>query len=687
MLSSVIGALSVVIGGDTGPLGKSLKSGEKDLASFEKSVSSVHSSITGLFKLMLAAAPVIMFKHFTDGAEEVGKAAQKVGVLTEELSALKYAAHLNDVTFEQLTQGLRFLSKNIVEARGSAGEMRDAFLALGFSNSDLQNKSLQTEESLLRIADKFEGMKDGAGKTAIAIKIFGKAGAELIPFLNQGRDGIEALKLEAHRLGVVISGETAKQAEEFNDNIKRIKAASEGTANAIMKDLLPAFVRLSEEMVQGTRIAGSTWRAMLLFGTINPFRSVGGNIKEITGHLEDLEAGLKKRKDRGWDTSGWEEKIRDTKKQLEFLKFQQQQEALSNTGPDTKDARDLGAHSKAKKKEKKDAPDLTDWRKANAEWLHDNEQLSKGMEEEDQVRVEAQKIAADAEVEQRQKALERIKVLNALDMQETDTLSAYEIAVLKDQYDQRNQILMDAADAEQAQAIERGAAILAADGDSYSMRMEALRQSLLTSEQMEEEQYQLRRARIAAEIDDEATRNDVLEKMDQQHQDRMAGIRKGGNEKIYRMINAMREGDLLSATDYLAQLTAGFTQHSRSMFELNKAAGIANAILNAYIGISKSLAAYPFPWNIAAAAAHAIIAFQQVAAIKATTFGSGSAAPSLAGTTAATPVQDVGASQPRTQQITNVSLHGDVFDRNAVRGLLTQIADDTRDGGRVVFAG
>lgn len=53
-----------------------------------------------------------------------------------------------------------------------------------------------------------------------------------------------------------------------------------------------------------------------------------------------------------------------------------------------------------------------------------------------------------------------------------------------------------------------------------------------------------------------------------------------------------------------------------------KAAGIAEAIINTYIGVSKTLAAYPYPFNLALAAAHTAIGLQQVSAIKSASGGS-----------------------------------------------------------------
>jgi hypothetical protein len=129
-------------------------------------------------------------------------------------------------------------------------------------------------------------------------------------------------------------------------------------------------------------------------------------------------------------------------------------------------------------------------------------------------------------------------------------------------------------------------------------------------------------------------------------------------------------------------LTAGAAQQSRTLFNINKAAGIATAIMNAYIGISRTLGAYPFPWNIAMAAAHGVAAFAQVQSIRSQQFNGGGAgsAPSLAGSTAAAPVTPVTSGAPavlgnQSQQRAPMQVIVNVQGRSITRDQLEEIFD------------
>src|SRR5690606_13288028 len=137
--------------------------------------------------------------------------------------------------------------------------------------------------------------------------------------------------------------------------------------------------------------------------------------------------------------------------------------------------------------------------------------------------------------------------------------------------------------------------------------------------------------------------------LEEKHLAKIAEMRKKGMSDLEKFTNASYSKQAGMISGYLADITSGVARENKAMFELNKAAGIANAIVSAYEGISKTLGAYPFPINVGLAAAHAVAAFAQINAIRSQTFGGGGgAAPSLAGGTPATPVTPVTGGTPQS---------------------------------------
>jgi phage-related minor tail protein len=205
-----------------------------------------YGKISGMIGALSAAAAVgfiaTSVKQAADFADEMGKAAQKVGTTTEALSGLKYAADLSGVSFEQLQTGLSKLAKTTEDFRDGSKSAVDAFAKINLDPTKFKD----TSELFGAVADKLSKMEDGARKTAIAQELLGKSGKELIPLLNSGADGLKDMADEAQRFGLIVDEKTSKAAENFKDNITRISSAAEGFKIAIGNTMLPAIVDLTQ---------------------------------------------------------------------------------------------------------------------------------------------------------------------------------------------------------------------------------------------------------------------------------------------------------------------------------------------------------------------------------------------------------------------------------------------------------
>lgn len=254
--ASTIGALRVVLGADTAALDKGLKDSQSSLASFG---SAVAGGVAAAAAAVVAAGVAIgvAMKSTIDDMDKLSKTSQKLGIPVEQLSALALAADLSDVSFEQLSKGVAKLSKIMVEAASKpTSEAANAFRALGVSVRDSSGNLKSSEVVLGDVADKFQGLKDGAGKTAVSMALFGRAGADLIPLLNGGRDSLKEMNEEAIKFGAVVSTKAGKEAEAFNDNLTRLGFAIKGVFVQVATALLPTLVEISNTMVSSAKNSG-----------------------------------------------------------------------------------------------------------------------------------------------------------------------------------------------------------------------------------------------------------------------------------------------------------------------------------------------------------------------------------------------------------------------------------------------
>jgi len=253
MAASKIGGLFVSLDLNFAKFTEGLDKSRTKATTFGVAVGTVMANIATSFASMAGQAAASLPRLVSadiDVADQLNKTAQKTGIAVESLSALKHAAELADLPFEALTVGVGRLSKQMAEVQRGGDVAERVFNTMGIAALDSTGKLRPIESVLGDVAERFKNMQDGAGKSALALQIFGKAGLEMIPFLNQGRAGLAAMTEEARKLGIVINTETAQRAERFNDNLQNLQAAVRGVGVQLASALLPQLEKLSTDILQ-----------------------------------------------------------------------------------------------------------------------------------------------------------------------------------------------------------------------------------------------------------------------------------------------------------------------------------------------------------------------------------------------------------------------------------------------------
>lgn len=187
---------------------------------------------------MAAVLSVGMFAGFikeaidaTDAASDI---SQKTGVAVEQLAGLQLWFQKGGMEAGALDGAMAKLSKNIAE--GGAD-----FARLGINTKTATGELRANTAVLADTADKFAAMRDGTAKTALAIQLFGKSGADLIPMLNEGSEGLKSMTEMADKLGLTFDQKVVDQAGEFNDTLSFLGLAAQGVGRQVAAELLPTL--------------------------------------------------------------------------------------------------------------------------------------------------------------------------------------------------------------------------------------------------------------------------------------------------------------------------------------------------------------------------------------------------------------------------------------------------------------
>ncbi len=241
-----------------------IQKAKANLNELEQATGKLNASFTqfsGIFnKLAIATFGVLSVKGMYDlvagsleAQHQLALTAEKVGIAATSLKVYEYAAKVSGLEVESMTRGIGILSKNMMGAAVDVGGAAQSFKALGLSTKDAQGNLKPTEQMIGEIADKFKAMEAGAGKTALAMALFGRSGKDMIPFLNEGRTGIAAVRKEMESLGFTFDRDAIERAGEVQDKFERLGMVSQNIGTQITTGLVPALDQLVEMLIEAAK--------------------------------------------------------------------------------------------------------------------------------------------------------------------------------------------------------------------------------------------------------------------------------------------------------------------------------------------------------------------------------------------------------------------------------------------------
>ena len=175
--------------------------------------------------------------------------------------------------------------------------------------------------------------------------------------------------------------------------------------------------------------------------------------------------------------------------------------------------------------------------------------------------------------------------------------------------------------------------------------------------------------------------------LEQEHQTKRLDMILGTGSKIQEMTKAFQKGQLQGAISFFAADFGGLSEHSRKLFELTKAARLAEAAIN--IPSTVMAAAKHgseiggWPLGLAMGAAALASQLSQLKAIQSASFGGGSSGAGGGGASASSVAQSQQPQQPLQQRFVNLNLYGGdntMYSKDSVRTLIQRIGEEVKDG-------
>jgi hypothetical protein len=214
---------------------------EKGFSKFQANIVTLNQGIELVGKTLGVASRAVqgLFTEQFKLADELDATATSLGIGTDALQGLQFAADQSGSSAQSLNDGLRFLSKNIIEAAQGSKEMQAAFARLGIDVVQAQMQPL--EKTLGQAANGLSRMGNASLRANTAMQVFGRGGTALLPLLIQGEQGIGQLTKRFQDLGGGFSPQEVAALKDAGDAFKELNVIWTRIRITIASALTPAL--------------------------------------------------------------------------------------------------------------------------------------------------------------------------------------------------------------------------------------------------------------------------------------------------------------------------------------------------------------------------------------------------------------------------------------------------------------
>jgi lambda family phage tail tape measure protein len=305
-----IGSLVIKLAADTAEfqadLGRSARLLDKHASEMKASLQQVASVARTAFAVVIGTTSVAALRDFVVQTLETSAAlqglAEQTGASATALSGFAPVATISGTAMDAIGGSLAKLSKGLAGVDDETAGATKALQFLGVRAKDASGNLRDPAEVMNDVALKLSEFEDGAGKTALAMELFGKSGASMLPFLKD--------LAENQDLNIRLTAQQIEEADNASKALARMKAESGFVAQTLVTAAIPSMTVLAQELkqvlfgtddavggIQRLRTDGSltTWAqntAYAIAVVIDALRGIGQTIKSVIGSFQAVWADI-----------------------------------------------------------------------------------------------------------------------------------------------------------------------------------------------------------------------------------------------------------------------------------------------------------------------------------------------------------------------------------------------------------
>lgn len=227
---------------------KATKAAEESSRAISSAAKVISGAVVGALAFAGLSGGVEKLRQTADEIDRTAKTADRLGVTTEALIGLRYAADLAGLGAEGFDSALSTMTKNVGLAAQGTGRARQALDTLGLNFQNLA--SVSPENQLKAIADALDAVENPTIKAALASRIFGDQGQAMLNVLAGGSKTLEEFQTRAGEINLTFSRLDAAQVEIANDALNTMTQSLSDVWRVLVIQLSPYVTYVANQITE-----------------------------------------------------------------------------------------------------------------------------------------------------------------------------------------------------------------------------------------------------------------------------------------------------------------------------------------------------------------------------------------------------------------------------------------------------
>ena len=193
---------------------------------------------------------ILIAKQGLEDFDKIAKTADKLGIATDSLQALRFAATQTGVSQDVLDVALQRVARRAGDAARGVGEAVGIFKALNVQVKDANGNMRPLDNIIRDVADSIAGMRSDQEKLSATVKLFDTEAAGMVNLLKLGSAGIDMFTQKAKDFGFIVDDHVLRNVEKTNDQLDVLN-------RIIDVNLKQSFVSLSPILIASAQVMAS----------------------------------------------------------------------------------------------------------------------------------------------------------------------------------------------------------------------------------------------------------------------------------------------------------------------------------------------------------------------------------------------------------------------------------------------